>query len=230
MPDPAAAGRHGRSLDAARALHELQRHRAVRLVLDRARHRPTRRARPSARSRPHAGLIVLVLAGYVEYKFPNNAKVCRRDVEAVEFSLEMSSEVPGTNVDWPSDITALGQRASASGPGRRRAISATGAVRIRPRWWKLGGSQYGKLTNWRISAAGHVRERCAVSPVTLEQLDLDAPSFGQSAHRHRRATPPIPAASTSSAAGSAITTRTSSCASAEPRRSKSVCMIYISAD
>src|SRR5258708_6522600 len=43
--------------------------------------------------------------GYVEYKFPNNAKVLGVPVTALEFALELSSEVPGTNADWPSDIS-----------------------------------------------------------------------------------------------------------------------------
>src|SRR5262245_19541328 len=43
--------------------------------------------------------------GSVEYKFPNNAKLLNAAVETVEFSMELSSEVPGTNPDWPSDIT-----------------------------------------------------------------------------------------------------------------------------
>ncbi|MGO7580511.1 transcriptional regulator, partial [Rhizobium ruizarguesonis] len=43
--------------------------------------------------------------GYVEYKFPNNAKLLNKDIRSIEFSLELSSEVPGTNPDWPSDIT-----------------------------------------------------------------------------------------------------------------------------
>jgi len=43
--------------------------------------------------------------GYVEYKFPNNAKVLGVPVTALEFALELSSEVPGTNANWPSDIS-----------------------------------------------------------------------------------------------------------------------------
>jgi hypothetical protein len=42
--------------------------------------------------------------GNVEYKFPNNAKLLNAAVESVEFSMELSSETPGTNMDWPSDI------------------------------------------------------------------------------------------------------------------------------
>ena len=43
--------------------------------------------------------------GYVEYKFPNNAKIAGAEIEAIEFSMEISSEVPGTNAEWPSDIS-----------------------------------------------------------------------------------------------------------------------------
>lgn len=43
--------------------------------------------------------------GHVEYKFPNNARILRADLDAIEFSMELSSEMPGTNADWPSDIT-----------------------------------------------------------------------------------------------------------------------------
>ena len=109
--------------------------------------------------------------GYVEYKFPNNAKILQADIEAVEFSMEMSSEVPGTNVDWPSDISVwvnrvkIGTWTSPGDFGDRRG-------RYTPRWWKLGGSQYGKLTQWRISAAGTFVNGAKLSPVTLDQLDL----------------------------------------------------------
>lgn len=109
--------------------------------------------------------------GYVEYKFPNNAKVLQASVEAVEFSMEMSSEVPGTNVDWPSDITVwvngveIGTWMSPGDFGDQRGTYT-------PRWWKLGGSQYGQLTTWRISAFGTFVDATKVSPVTLDQLDL----------------------------------------------------------
>jgi len=111
--------------------------------------------------------------GHVEYKFPNNAKIAKAKVEALEFSLEISSEVPGTNADWPSDISLwvndvrIGTWTSPGDFGDRRGIYT-------PRWWKLEGSQYGKLTTWNISARGcHVDGR-RVSKVTLAQLDLDA--------------------------------------------------------
>lgn len=78
--------------------------------------------------------------GHVEYKFPNNAKSLRAEIDAIEFSMELSSEVPGTNADWPSDITVwvndvrVGTWTSPGDYGDRRGIYT-------PRWWKLEGSQ-----------------------------------------------------------------------------------------
>jgi predicted transcriptional regulator len=66
--------------------------------------------------------------GYVEYKFPNNAKVLDVPVTALEFALELSSEVPGTNTDWPSDISLwvndvkVGTWTSPGDYGDRRGI------------------------------------------------------------------------------------------------------------
>lgn len=109
--------------------------------------------------------------GYVEYKFPNNAKILNTAIESVEFTMELSSEVPGTNSDWPSDISLwvndvlIGTWTSPGDFGDHRGIYT-------PRWWKLEGSQYGKLTTWKISEDGSFLGGARLSDVTLEQLDL----------------------------------------------------------
>ena len=54
--------------------------------------------------RMKAGLIWFT-RGFVEYQFPNNAKLAKHEIKRLEFSMELSSEVPGTSADWPSDIT-----------------------------------------------------------------------------------------------------------------------------
>jgi len=111
--------------------------------------------------------------GYVEYKFPNNARIANAAIEAIEFTLEISSEVPGTNTDWPSDISLwvndvmVGTWTSPGDFGDKRGIHT-------PRWWKLEGSQYGKLTAWRISDKGCFVDGVKVSRINLKQLDLDA--------------------------------------------------------
>jgi predicted transcriptional regulator len=111
--------------------------------------------------------------GHVEYKFPNNAKIAGAEIEAIEFSMEISSEVPGTNSQWPSDISLwvndvrIGTWTSPGDFGDRRG-------KFTPRWWKLEGSQYGTLTKWTISARGCFVNGARVSRVKLNHLDLAA--------------------------------------------------------
>lgn len=110
--------------------------------------------------------------GHVEYKFPNNAKLLKTGIAALEFSMELSSEVPGTNADWPSDITLwvngvrIGTWTSPGDFGDKRG-------RLTPRWWKLEGSQYGALKTWRVTPAGSFIDEARISDVTLSDLDLD---------------------------------------------------------
>lgn len=110
--------------------------------------------------------------GYVEYKFPNNAKVLNRTITALEFDLEMSSEVPGTNADWPSDISLwvnghkVGTWTCPGDYGDRRGTYT-------PPWWKLEGSQYGILTTWRITSEGTFLGERRLGDIVLSDLDLD---------------------------------------------------------
>jgi predicted transcriptional regulator len=109
--------------------------------------------------------------GYVEYKFPNNAKLLNKPVESVEFSMELSSEVPGTNLDWPSDITLwvneipVGTWTSPGDYGDQRGVYT-------PDWWKLEGSQYGKLKTWRIAKNGTFIDGVRCSDISTAEIDL----------------------------------------------------------
>ena len=120
--------------------------------------------------RMKAGLIWFE-RGHVEYKFPNNAKILQAEIEALEFSMELSSEVPGTNANWPSDVSVwvndvlVGTWTSPGDFGDKRGIYT-------PRWWKLEGSQYGHLKTWKISDVGTFLDGGKTSDVTLEQLHL----------------------------------------------------------
>ena len=121
--------------------------------------------------RMKAGLIWFT-RGFVEYQFPNNAKLSKNEIESIEFSMELSSEVPGTSADWPSDITVavngkdVGTWTSPGDFGDKRGVYT-------PDWWKLKGSQYGKLKSWRVSQGGTYVDGVKISPVALKDLDLD---------------------------------------------------------
>jgi predicted transcriptional regulator len=120
--------------------------------------------------RMKAGLIWFE-RGHVEYKFPNNAKILQAEIEALEFSMELSSEVPGTNTNWPSDVSVwindvlVGTWTSPGDFGDKRGIYT-------PRWWKLEGSQYGHLKTWKITNGGTFLDGEKTSDVALDQLHL----------------------------------------------------------
>ena len=120
--------------------------------------------------RMNAGLMWFT-RGFVEYQFPNNARLLGKQVVALDFSMELSSEVPGTSADWPSDITVaingreVGAWTSPGDFGDQRGVYT-------PDWWKLKGSQYGKLKSWRVTPDGAFIDGMKVSPITLRDLEL----------------------------------------------------------
>ncbi|MGV2126366.1 ArsR/SmtB family transcription factor [Agrobacterium vitis] len=120
--------------------------------------------------RMKAGLIWFT-RGYVEYQFPNNAKLSGSSIREIEIAMELSSEVPGTSADWPSDITLsingtdVGTWTSPGDFGDKRGVYT-------PDWWKLKGSQYGKLKNWRISSEGTFVDGVKISSIDLNAIDL----------------------------------------------------------
>lgn len=120
--------------------------------------------------RMKAGLLWFT-RGFVEYQFPNNARQSVSTLSAIEFSLELSSEVPGTSADWPSDIALavngvdVGTWTSPGDFGDKRGVYT-------PDWWKLKGSQYGKLKTWRIGQTGSYVDGVRISDVTLADLGL----------------------------------------------------------
>jgi predicted transcriptional regulator len=121
--------------------------------------------------RMKAGLLWFT-RGYVEYQFPNNARLAQTRITSMEFSMELSSEVPGTSADWPSDITIsvngheIATWTSPGDFGDQRGVYT-------PDWWKVKGSQYGKLKTFRVNASGTYVDGMKISPMSLKDLDLD---------------------------------------------------------
>ena len=122
--------------------------------------------------RMSAGLIWFT-RGYVEYQFPNNTKLLDTEVESLEFSMELSSEAPGTAANWPSDISVsvnkidIGTWTSPGDYGDQRGVYT-------PSWWKLKGSQYGMLKTFRVTESGTYVDGMKISSVALKDLELAA--------------------------------------------------------
>jgi predicted transcriptional regulator len=110
--------------------------------------------------------------GFIEYQFPNNTMLKKARPKALEFSMELSSEVPGTAANWPSDIflqingVDIGAWTSPGDFGDKRGLYT-------PDWWKLAGSQYGKLKNWRVNGEGSFIDGVKISNVRLDDLGID---------------------------------------------------------
>ncbi|KPF43482.1 metalloregulator ArsR/SmtB family transcription factor [Rhizobium sp. G187] len=120
--------------------------------------------------RMKAGLLWFT-RGYVDYQFPNNAKIKGAPIKELELLLELSSEVPGTSENWPSDITIsingkpIAVWTSPGDFGDRRG-------KLTPDWWKLRGSQYGMLKSFRVTDRGTFIDGVKVSETTVDDLEL----------------------------------------------------------
>ncbi|MCK9171086.1 MAG: ArsR family transcriptional regulator [Treponema sp.] len=122
-------------------------------------------------NRMSAGLIWCT-TGFIEYKFPNNTLNNSHKLTKLELSMELSSETPGTNPAWLSDITMwlngvdIGTWTSPGDFGDRRG-------KYTPLWWKLEGSQYGLLKHWSVTENGSYIDGIRISGVCLEDLHLN---------------------------------------------------------
>lgn len=110
-------------------------------------------------------------SGTFEYKFPNNSMYDQKKLSKLEISMELSSEVPGTNPNWPSDITLwlnkveIGTWVSPGDFGDKRG-------RYTPLWWKLEGSQYGLLKHFSVTNDGSFVDGVKISNVKLADLQI----------------------------------------------------------
>jgi predicted transcriptional regulator len=109
--------------------------------------------------------------GYVVYQFPNNALYQERPVRRLEVTAELSSETPGTNPHWRSDITLwvngveIGTWISPGDFGDKRGTYT-------PEWWKLEGSQYGLNKVWSITDTGSYIDGVQASGVCIADIKL----------------------------------------------------------
>lgn len=106
--------------------------------------------------------------GYVEYDFPNPL-VAGQKVDRLELSLELCSEAPGYEVDYPSEITfsinnrEIGCWLCPGDMGDQRGL-------LNPSWWPDTNTQYGFLKSISVGQDGASIDGVKVSTVTPEDL------------------------------------------------------------
>ncbi|SDX99178.1 Predicted transcriptional regulator [Paenibacillus sp. CF384] len=120
--------------------------------------------------RVEASLIWFAGAGYVEYYFANPMPPGVA-IDELWFSAELCSEAAGFQSDWPSDISLrindqlVGTWTSPGDLGDRKG-------KLTPDKWK-SGTEYGKLTEWRVTASGsQVNGEASAQGTTLASLGL----------------------------------------------------------
>ena len=108
--------------------------------------------------------------GYVEYAFPNNIPHGARATQ-LELSVEICSEAPGYELDWPSDITLS---INGVGVGTWTSPGDFGGEqgRLTPDWWPADQTNHGVLKRWRVTAEGSFIDGETLSAVTLHDLML----------------------------------------------------------
>lgn len=123
--------------------------------------------------RTNAGILWLS-KGYVEYLIPNLLPPCSQ-AQQIILSVEIASEAPGTNNDWPSDITFFLNDISIgtwTSPGDFGDIHGL----FTPGWWLPTWNQYGLLKTLIINKNGTFIDGVKISDVTIDQFNLDCKS------------------------------------------------------
>ncbi|GLX66057.1 ArsR/SmtB family transcription factor [Paenibacillus glycanilyticus] len=115
--------------------------------------------------------IIWLRKGWVEYRFPSKIPPGAK-VKSLEFSLEICSEAPNYNNDWPSEITAwvndveIGSWISPGDFGDHRG-------KLNPPWWNDSSTQYGLLKTWAIEESRSTVDNEQCSEITLRELHLN---------------------------------------------------------
>ena len=105
---------------------------------------------------------------FVEYTFPNDLPTSM-EVERLEFVMEVCSEAPDHNPEWPSDLTLwingveIGTWTCPGDFGGKRGL-------LTPTWWVEHMTQFGLLKIWSVDRDGSYVDGSRISDVTLSRL------------------------------------------------------------
>jgi predicted transcriptional regulator len=113
--------------------------------------------------------------GFVKYKFPLLLPA-EATIQSIQFSMELCSEAPRYDHNWPSDITVWMNDVEVctwtcpGDFGDRRG-------KLNPQWLPDMHTQYGLLKTWKVNENGCYLDDVKVSDVTLDQLKMDGSKF-----------------------------------------------------
>ena len=116
--------------------------------------------------------IIWFTKGFVEYTVPKLIPVDNK-INQLSVSMELSSEAPGVDNNWPSDISIFinGIKIGVwTSPG-----DFGGDIHglLTPEWWPCNWNQYGLVKLFVINKHGSFIDGLRISDVTLDQLNLD---------------------------------------------------------
>lgn len=115
--------------------------------------------------------------GFVEYRFPNRVPAGAFP-DSLRLSMEVCSEAPLYNLDWPSDITVWINGVEV-GTWTSPADFGGEPGRLTPDWWTPRNTQYGLLKFWHVNEEKSELDGMLVSGVTIRDLKLaEAPFIG----------------------------------------------------
>lgn len=118
----------------------------------------------------HQAGVIWFTTGYVEYILPCYLPF-QASIEEIVLSFEISSEYPGHNNNWPSDITFslngidLGTWQSPGDFGDKKG-------KYNPDWWHFAMNQYGLLKKLRITPDGTYMDDMKLSDISTRILNL----------------------------------------------------------
>ncbi len=117
--------------------------------------------------------IIWFTKGYVEYTLPNLVP-SNNEITQISISFEISSEAPGVDENWPSDISfylndkKLGMWTSPGDFGGEILGMFT------PDWWPQNWNQYGLLKLLVVNRHGTFIDGLKISDLTISDLALDS--------------------------------------------------------
>jgi predicted transcriptional regulator len=114
--------------------------------------------------------IIWSSGGYVEYVFTNSLPL-EAQVVSLDLAMEICSEAPGYNNDYPSDITVWldGREIGTwSSPGDFGGVRG----RLNPPWWHDNLNQSGLLKVWQVTQNGTAIDGMPVSSVKMDDLGI----------------------------------------------------------